>query len=266
MVAADIHVLDRGRLRMDANFRAEGAVVATAAEPNPDLAFEAIPVYNLLIEHPEATILVDTGSHHDAADGHWPPELYAAFPHEDAAERRLDDCLAEVGFGVADVDCVVQTHLHLDHAGGLEFFGGTDTPIYVHEAELPHAYYAAKTDEAGDGYLAADFDHDLNWTVVHGERTQYFEDVEFLHLPGHTPGQMGLVVEHDDAGTLAFASDHLETARNYREEVPPGPGLLWGRTEWFESLWKLKDLVRRRDATVIYGHDSDQFAAIRDGW
>lgn len=39
-------------------------------------------------------------------------------------------------------------HLHLDHAGGLENFAGTDVPIYVHEAELKHAFYsiASKSD------------------------------------------------------------------------------------------------------------------------
>lgn len=39
-------------------------------------------------------------------------------------------------------------HLHLDHAGGLENFKGTDVPIHVHEKELKHAYYsvATKTD------------------------------------------------------------------------------------------------------------------------
>lgn len=262
----DIHVLDRGRIRMDTNFQIEADVVATQAEPNPDLQFEPTPVYNLLLEHPEGTILVDTGSHHAAGDGHWPEGLYSAYPHEDAAERRLDVCLEEVGFDVEDVDAVVQTHLHMDHAGGLEFFDGTDTPIYVHEDELKFAYYSAKTSKGSNGYVLADFDHDLHWRIVHRDQEQHFADVDFLKLPGHTPGLMGLLVEHDAAGTIIFTSDHVEIEANYEYEVPPGPGLVWGRQEWFESLRWLKDLDRRHDAQVVYGHDMAQFEQIRDGW
>jgi len=36
----------------------------------------------------------------------------------------------------------------LDHAGGLEYFRGTDVPVYVHEIELKNAFYsvASKVD------------------------------------------------------------------------------------------------------------------------
>lgn len=36
-------------------------------------------------------------------------------------------------------------HLHLDHGGGLEYFYGTDVPIYVHELEIKHAFYSVAT-------------------------------------------------------------------------------------------------------------------------
>jgi glyoxylase-like metal-dependent hydrolase (beta-lactamase superfamily II) len=36
-------------------------------------------------------------------------------------------------------------HLHLDHAGGLSYFKGTDVPIWVHELELKHAYFSVLT-------------------------------------------------------------------------------------------------------------------------
>src|SRR5712691_8348305 len=42
--------------------------------------------------------------------------------------------LAKVGITPADLHSVVLSHLHNDHAGGLEYIG--DTPVYVNEAEL----------------------------------------------------------------------------------------------------------------------------------
>ena len=38
-----------------------------------------------------------------------------------------------------------------------------------------------------------------------------------------------------------------------------GVSLLYDNRAWAESLRKLKDIERRTGATVIYGHDPDQF-------
>lgn len=41
----------------------------------------------------------------------------------------------------------------MDHAGGLEHFVGTDTPIIVHELEFKHACWAAATGNESGLYL-----------------------------------------------------------------------------------------------------------------
>jgi len=146
MVNAEVHVIDRGGLYCDMNYMMEANTIGSHDEPNPDTEYDEIPVWNLVIDHPEATILWDTGSHHDAADGHWPEGLVQAFTRTTRRDHRLDDDLEAAGYSLDDIDAVFQSHLHLDHAGGLEFFAGTDTPVYVHEEELKFAYYSAKTD------------------------------------------------------------------------------------------------------------------------
>lgn len=221
-----------------------------------------MPVYNLVIEHPEATILRDTGIHPDAGEGHWPPGLFEAYPLEDAAKHRLVDDLSDAGFDVDKIDAVVQSHLHMDHAGGLHVFDGTDVPVYVHEAELQYAYLSARTRAGGGGYVTGDFHHDLNWRVVELERESHFE---FVHLPGHTPGVLGLEVNHGDQ-RLLFTSDLVEEHLNYAQSRPLGPGLVSNRDMWFESLARVKDRVRRTDAEVIYGHDLKQLERILQGW
>jgi glyoxylase-like metal-dependent hydrolase (beta-lactamase superfamily II) len=264
MVDASVTVLDRGSLRTDVNHIVENFSVGTATEPNPDTVMGEGPVYNLVIDHPEATVLWDTGSHPEAGEGHWPAALYDAFEHYDADEHPLPEDLDEVGYAVEDIDAVIQTHLHIDHAGGLEHFAGTDVPIYVHEDELKFAYYSAKSDAGDDAYVAADFDHDLNWAVVHGDRTMPFADLELLHLPGHTPGQLGVKLDLDGFGTALFAGDEAFSRANYDGEQPMGGPLLWSKRDWFESLQFLKDLERRTDAAVYCGHDADDMARMRD--
>jgi len=253
----ELQLLDRGRIHADLNFALDAAVAAVHSDRSPDLVYEEFAVWNLLIDHPEATVLWDTGSHPDAGDGYWPTPLYEAFAHVDADERDLETALDDVGYAISDIDVVVQSHLHLDHAGGLYQFAGTDVAVYVHRRELEHAYLSAKTSAGDDAYLAADFDHDLNWQVVHGDR-QLLPGVELLHLPGHTPGLLGAHLRRE-SGDLLIAGDVAFLEANYEEERSMGASLLSDSRACEESLRKLKDRERRTDGTVLYGHDLDQF-------
>jgi glyoxylase-like metal-dependent hydrolase (beta-lactamase superfamily II) len=261
----DIHVLDRGRIHADLNYALDGEVVATHSDRNPDLEYGTFAVWNLLVDGPEGTVLWDTGSHPDAADGYWPEPLYEAFAHRDAGDRDLETALDEVGYDLADVDCVVQSHLHLDHAGGLYHFDGTDVPVYVHRRELEHAYLSAKSPAGGIAYLASDFDHDLAWWVVDQQRYQLFEGFELLHVPGHTPGLLGALIHREDAENVLIAGDLAFLEANYEADRSMGASLLTDSRAWEESRRFLKDLERRYDARVIYGHDPEQFERIRGG-
>jgi glyoxylase-like metal-dependent hydrolase (beta-lactamase superfamily II) len=283
----DLHVLDRGRIHADLNFALDGEVAAVHGDRNPDLEYAAFAVWNLLVDHPEATVLWDTGSHPDAADGYWPDPLFQAFAHTDAAERDLETALADVGYGLEDVDRVVQSHLHLDHAGGLTHFEGTDVPVYVHRRELEHAYLSAKSPAGDDAYLAADFDRDLEWRVVDRDRYHLLEGFELLHLPGHTPGLLGAHLkregrsearpsehragrddprgEREGEQDVLVAGDAAFLEANYEDGRSMGASLLYDSRANAASLERVRDLERRHDARVLYGHDPQQFERIRDG-
>jgi len=263
MVDIDLTLLDRGRVHADMNFVVDGHAVATASNRDPDHEYAEFVVWSLVIDHPEATVLWDTGSHPEAGDGYWPAPLYEAFAHVDADEHRLEDDLAAAGYDLDEVDAVVASHLHLDHAGGLAAFEGTDVPVYVHREELPYAYYSATTDEGSIAYHAPDFERELNWEVVGGERRLLHEGVELLHLPGHTPGLLGGLIERDGGEDLLIAGDEAYVAANY-EGQPMATGLLWSNRDWRESLRRVRDVERRTGATVLLGHDLERFEAVRE--
>jgi glyoxylase-like metal-dependent hydrolase (beta-lactamase superfamily II) len=265
MVDASVRLLDRGRVVADAGYVVDGYTMGGATDPNPDHEMREFVVWSAVVDHPEGTFLWDTGSNPRAGRGYWPAPLYDAFEHVDAEEHSLETDLAAAGYSLSDVDAVVMSHLHLDHAGGLAAFDGTGVPVYVHEEELKFAYYSAKTTEGSVAYLASDFDHDLNWRVVHRHRRTLAEDFELLHLPGHTPGVMGARIDLPD-GTILIAGDECYVRENYVDEVPLGPGLVWSERDWFDSLRTLKELERRTGADLLYGHDRDQFESFGDGW
>ena len=260
-----VHVIDRGTMRIDLNYPIEGAVTATESEPNPDAVRADGPVFNLVIETPDATLLWDTGSHPDAADGHWPDEVYSAFTHADAGDHPLPAALSETGFTLDDIDAVVQSHLHLDHAGGLHRFAGTDVPVFVHERELKHAYFESVTGESG-AYVRADFDHDLAWEPLYGDDGLLYEGVEWIHLPGHTPGLIGLLVADGaaDGRDLLVVGDLAYTGYNYEDGHPMGRDLLHSRPDWRASRRRARDIEARRDALVVYGHDPEQVERLPD--
>lgn len=267
MVDASIHIVDQGRMTLDYNHLVDGAIMNSSSDPNPDLVRKEIPVFALLIDHPEATILMDSGSHPDAGNGHWKDWLYDASHHYDAHEHDLAQDLEKMGWSINDIDAVFMTHLHLDHAGGLRHFDGTDVPIYVNEQELKYAWYSAVREDGDVGYVRGDFDHDLNWTPLHREVETHFEDFQFRHLPGHTPGFTGASIHLDDHGTIIIAGDLLYLDENYQHEEPLGAHFLDSRLDWLESVRTVRELERTHDdAQVVYGHDLEQFEELGDGW
>lgn len=242
----------RGHLVLDEAYLFEDVGTATASEPSPSHERVRCPVYNVVVDHPDATVLWDTGSHPDAADGHWPAESYDAFTHRGL--RPLASDLDAAGYALDDVDAVVQSHLHLDHAGGLAAFAGTDVPVYVHRREFEFAYLSAKTDGGDPAYLAGDFDHDLNWRLLTGERSTPFPDIDLVLVPGHSPGLVATVI-HRDADTVLLAGDLGFVDENVEERRPMDGALVWNKAAWYEGIDRIEDVRRRYDATVLTGHD-----------
>jgi len=266
MATRSISVVDRGALKCDLNYLVDGNTLGTYDEPNPDTDYIEIPVYNLVIDHPDGTILWDTGVHPRANDGYWAEPMFQAFAAVDADEHHLQDDLDRAGYDLADIDYVFQSHLHSDHTGGLHNFVGTETPVFVHEEELKYAYFSEKTRHGSHGYHLPDFDRDLRWRVIRRDREQHFSGIEFLRLPGHTPGLMGTIVELKDGHTVVFTNDVVYVEANYRYEVPLGAGMMWNEQAWLDSIAQIKEIARRRDAEVVFGHDPDQYEEIQDGW
>jgi len=107
--------------------------------------------------------LFETGAGKDYPDV-WGPQLNDIFARENYVEdHELDAAIRKTGNDIKDVKAVIMGHLHLDHAGGLDHFRGTDIPIYTHELELKNAFYsvATKTDIGNHAHNVM-FRHRLN--------------------------------------------------------------------------------------------------------
>src|SRR5919201_4806890 len=96
-----------------------------------------IPVACYLIRTTAGVVLFDTGVSPRAVPGLLRNDPLARFTDEDLLVHRLDG----LGLEPKDVDLVVLSHLHYDHAGGAEFF--RDSELVAQKDEYSYAHYPA---------------------------------------------------------------------------------------------------------------------------
>jgi glyoxylase-like metal-dependent hydrolase (beta-lactamase superfamily II) len=170
------------------------------------------PVLSYVIEHPDGLLLWDTG-----ISPEWPSEWLDAWQILiDLSEITPEVCLLSRlkadGLGPEDFRYVVQSHLHADHAGGLRIFQSAGAEIIVQEAEYRHV---ESLREPQRFWVPADFDllHEVKPpTLVAGDE-ELMRGVRLIHLPGHSPGSMALLVELDHTGWVALTGDAFTPMR-----------------------------------------------------
>jgi len=111
-----------------------------------------------------------------------------------------------LGYKPEDVKHIIQTHLHIDHAGGLPDF--PHAQIHVLKAEYDHIL-----SHHGWEYHSEHWAHHPNW-VLHETRGGKWYDFDALQLAefepeiwlvplvGHTPGHMGVASKQEQAWVL----------------------------------------------------------------
>src|SRR5438128_5465228 len=93
-----------------------------------------IPIACWLVRTSDSMILFDTGLSPRAVPGLLRNDPLARFTEEDLLVHRLD----ALGLQPGDVDVVVISHLHYDHAGGAEFFGKLELVVQLNEYAYAH--------------------------------------------------------------------------------------------------------------------------------
>jgi glyoxylase-like metal-dependent hydrolase (beta-lactamase superfamily II) len=171
--------------------------------------------------------------------------------------------LAELGIQPADIDLVIDTHLHSDHAGGnTRFVEGSTTEV---EPTFPNAEYVVQRREYEDAMrpnertAATYFPFNYQPLVESGQMRLLDGDGEFLPgitgiiTPGHTPAHMSIRFESNgehamflcDMACYAVHFERLGWMTAY--DVEP---LRTMETKRVWQKWALEN-----DAIVIFPHD-----------
>jgi N-acyl homoserine lactone hydrolase len=235
------------------------------------LAYSAV-----LIRHPKATFLFDTGLcadiHHFIKDQpFWFHKVFGNF----SMEKSIRTHLQQQGMEPHDLDFALLSHLHWDHVSGVPDLSGV--PLHIHrvEHEAVQRGLLAQTqglvkrllcdnpielfDLKGPAYAGFQASHDL------------FGDgsIVLVSLPGHTAGQVGMFIHRANGPHLFLIADAVWLAENYLKPAPMHP-LFWSfvssdRTVALQTLIKLHRFSRQYpEIPLIAMHDAHMQEALTD--
>ena len=220
-----------------------------------------IPVQmrSLLIESSAGLILVDTGQG---------DKLMAKERRNlgmDDSNQRLAADLSRVGFGPEDVDIVLMTHLHADHAGGCTHWRDPLDPNSEVVPSFPNARYLIQRLEMAEAAFPNERTRGTyfpqNWEPLRRSGQLEFVDgdqslavgVRSVTAPGHTESIQIVWVE--DAGeTLLFLGDACSWAAHLdRLAWVPSFDLYPMRS--IEGKRNLRQQAEEKNALLVFQHD-----------
>jgi N-acyl homoserine lactone hydrolase len=229
----------------------------------------------VLIRHPKATFLYDTGL---CADIHlfledqplWFRKVLGSY----VMEMPIGMSLQQQNLKPQDLDFALLSHLHWDHVSGIPDLSGV--PLRIHRVEYEAGQQSLLAQNRGlvkrllgnnpielydlDGpeYAGFQASHDL------------FGDgsIILVPLPGHTAGQVGMLIHRANGAHLFLVGDAVWVADNYLKPAPMHP-ILWSlvssdQSTALQTLIKLHHFAHQHpEIPMVAMHDAPMQEALK---
>lgn len=200
------------------------------------LAPRAIAYSAVLVRHPQATFLYDTGL---SGDIYLDLSKQSFIFHQTLAkftfEQSLANHLQQQGLRSHDLDFALISHLHWDHVSGVADIPGV--PLRVNRVEYEAAERAGLFTKHGSLVKRLLGETPLEQFELSGPPYRGFPSsldlfgdgtIVLVSLPGHTPGNTGMFINRAHGQSLLLLGDAAHIAANYLEPTTPH-ALFWSR-------------------------------------
>ncbi len=213
----------------------------------------------LLVEHDDGLVLIDTGLGNKENAKFL--DIYGVENAGSGARTALEDGLREAGFDTSDVQLVINTHLHFDHAGGNTFRneGGEVQSAFPNARFIVQAgerdYAASANERTSASYFPANWDASVaagQYEFIDGPR-EIVPGISVRMTPGHTPFHQSVVLT-SGGETACFLGDVVPTTHHL-----PLPWIMGYDVEPLVTLESKRGLLAdalKEEWLLIFEHDA----------
>jgi len=199
------------------------------------------PLISYYLEGSRHKIIVDTGGP--------PPDGAKWQPYFRTENESLDKALHTIGVSPEEIDIVILTHLHWDHASNNCLF--PKASFILQEKEYDYLITSEPKAKAG-------YDLDLvlktEYELIDGD-SNVISGISVVLAPGHSVGMQCVVVE-TRVGKYILGGDLITLFENWEAEPHIPNGVYYDLNLMVESLEK----IDRIHGTVLPGHDQEVFS------
>ena len=245
------HALEAGRQHLDggAMFGIVPKALWARRAPPDDRNRIPLALRCLLIEHDDGLVLIDTGIGNKENEKFI--DIYGVENQGANGRTKLEAAIAELGHTPNDIRCVINTHLHFDHAGGDLSREGLSFPRARYGVQKRELEFARHTNERTAGsYLAHNFEG-VPFQLIDGE-TEILPGIRGLPTPGHVPYHQSILIE-SGGEKACFVADLVPTAAHL-----PLPWIMGYDLEPLVTLETRRRLYQRAEAEgwlLVFEHD-----------
>lgn len=223
---------------------------------------------SILIQHPKGTFVFDTGLGNEI-EGQFHDNF--SFLERQVFKftklKSLKETLTENH--IDSIDFIIPTHLHFDHASGIEDF--PEATIWTTKEEYDHAF---SEQAIAPAFIKEQYDADfVTWKFLDFDSTAYevfnesfdvFNDgtVVLVKLPGHTKGSLGIFVNLKSGKRYFFTGDLTWAAEAFNllaeKHSIPRKRVDENREKVKESIVLVHQLSKEKpEIEIIPAHDAN---------
>jgi len=238
---------------------------------DPDLIMNN-PYLGFLLQNGKRDILVDSGiSDKFIVDG----KAWGGYSAE-GGRAYVERALAKAGVDAADIEAVLYTHLHNDHAANATLFKNARLVFQKDE-------WITLLDPLPVMRIRRDYDPDLinelkkmDCVKIQGDM-EWTQGIRIYKTPGHSPGSMSIGVD-TERGTKFIVGDHwhffcmafgkqeeIMDMLGNKHKITPAPdvyegfipsSLVYNYYDYYDSCYKLKALMKEfKPEFLLPGHE-----------